>query len=369
MPSKDTGLPRPPKFVKWGSGEALTFCGLQIQDLWGKGLLLHQTDFVPELLETYGMSSARGSLTPGDKIPEVEAHSSTCSTAQKAKLPVSSGGGSQVNKNPAHQKHDLKDIRAAQGIAGSIQWLSCKTRPDVAFTAHVVSSLAATDPIRSLQIAHRLLRYLAATYDRGLLYAVDDTSAARYRDRIQVARLPESRLVTQEEYAEEDAVRDLRTWVDASHAPSGGKSQLGSAGYWAGGLVSWRSTRASLTSLSSCESELQAAAMGFLLGSSVLYFLFSMGFPSFHRMKIDNTAAIANLGDSYCWRTRHLQARAGCIRDTISARELKVDYEPTSTQRADALTKHLSSVDLQTRALAMFGLKAREEEYVNCKRN
>ena len=56
-----------PDFVKYGSGNSLKFCGLEIRDLKGQGYFIHQRAFTEELLKQYGMEKTRGTPLPGDR--------------------------------------------------------------------------------------------------------------------------------------------------------------------------------------------------------------------------------------------------------------------------------------------------------------
>lgn len=53
-----------------------------------------------------------------------------------------------------------KRIREAQGLAGSLLWLSTRSRPDLAFGVAAVSRLVTKNPKKAIQIAHVLLSYI-----------------------------------------------------------------------------------------------------------------------------------------------------------------------------------------------------------------
>merc|ERR1712194_178785 len=107
------------------------------------------------------------------------------------------------------------------------------------------------------------------------------------------------------------------------------------------GVVAWKSIRATLAAMSSCEAELQAASLGFLVGLGVQAGLESVGGRADHQLRVDNTAATSIIGGSQTWRTRHLAVRASAVRTHFQAGLVEVVYEPTGTQVADLLTKNL----------------------------
>ena len=55
---------------------------------------------------------------------------------------------------------DPEDVKEAQMLAGTIIWLSTRTRPDLAYVQHRISSLAVRAPKKALAEGTRLLRYI-----------------------------------------------------------------------------------------------------------------------------------------------------------------------------------------------------------------
>ena len=62
----------------------------------------------------------------------------------------------------------LSEVRMAQRMAGGLNWLATRTRPDVAFVVSQLASAATRAPQRALALGKRVLRYLAGTRDHGL---------------------------------------------------------------------------------------------------------------------------------------------------------------------------------------------------------
>lgn len=210
-----------------------------------------------------------------------------------------------------------------------LQWLVSRTRPDLAYSVSRVSALATTYPLQAANLANHVLRYLAGTPKHGLLYAPFSEDC------------PD--------------VQEIATFTDASYAPRGGASQLGVAVMWAGGVVSWRSSKATLTSMSSCEAELQAGAVGFLLGVGLQSVMESVGIRLTHAILIDNQAALAICDNKQTWRTRHLAVRANALRAYARSGIISIRYVSTTKQAADVLTKQLPTVVLQ-RILEILGV-------------
>jgi len=308
-----------PTFLEPESNEELLFCGMQIKAT-ARGLHVHQRTFTEELLRLWGMAQCRPSATPGDKAD------GEATTAQKAKEIKH-----KENKEQK-EKPDAGAVHMAQRLCGSLQWLASRTRPDIACTVHRAASMATTFPELSLKVGIRLLRFLANSRSTGLLYRPFSLNCAE----------------------------TFCTYTDASWAPDGGEeSQLGAVIVWSGAPVAWRSTRATLAAMSSCESELQATAMGITLGSGVEALLESIGLKVGHVLCVDNTAALAVLAGRTTWRTRHLAARARSLRGHVRMGLITTRYVPTDMQLADVLTKHATAIVYQ-RIASLLGVTAME---------
>ena len=323
-----------PSYVEFGSGLSLRFCGIRAVDLKGAGYGIHQNEFIVDLLYQYGLTKARGSPTPGDK----EQGTLTSYAQQKKQTNENRKTLEKLTPQQRQEFEDLdceakaavsrillaaaqdapvrpEDVKAAQGVAGSLQWLACRTRPDIAFTACCVSTLSTLDPISALAIGQRCLRYLIDTQDLMLVYSARNLTDEEKRFLVnaddtnnysgfQGYSRPTS---SSPDGFSNPSVFEMATWTDASWAPSGGtRSHLGDAVFWAEGLIAWRTCKASLTALSSCEAEVQAGSMGYLLGASIQQVLFALHMGVQHVMWIENTAAITILDGTETWRTRHL---------------------------------------------------------------
>ena len=66
------------------------------------------------------------------------------------------------------QEPDPRDVHQAQRLAGGLNWLSTRTRPDRSFMASQLSSAATRAPLRAMTLGKKVLRYLAGTRDHGI---------------------------------------------------------------------------------------------------------------------------------------------------------------------------------------------------------
>ena len=120
---------------------------------------MNQEKFMNDLLKTWEFASCKPSSTPGVK-------------------------GSSVSlevMNP--EEIDPKDAHQAQKLAGSLIWLSTRTRPDIAYAQSRISSLATKNPILALEEGKRVLIYLFGTETIGLVFKKSqDLNVVAYGD-------------------------------------------------------------------------------------------------------------------------------------------------------------------------------------------
>ncbi|CAE6958294.1 RE1 [Symbiodinium sp. CCMP2592] len=197
-------------------------------------------------------------------------------------------------------------LRAAQSITGELAWLAQRCRPDLSYTVSVMGSLTTKDPERVATIGRKTLAYLN-----------DEAMEAEF----------------------------LR-W---------GQSGLGSP-------VAWKSSRQSLVTTSSAETELLEASEGATLTYSIDAMLSDVGIvPLSREVRVDNSAAITLASEEGgSWRTRHLKVRAAALRQRIQEGWARIAYCPGEWQLADGLTKILPSKRMEM-LMRRWGLGRKED--------
>ncbi len=202
-------------------------------------------------------------------------------------------------------------------MVGSLLWLSLRTRPDIAWSVSRIASLAANQPEEARIRIKQVLQYLRWTIDYCLVF-----------------------VPCPQEF-------DFLCFTDASLSPTGEKSQQGVVMYAGPNLVAWVSNRQSLVALSSAEAELIAAVAGTQLAMSLrtqLEEYMQREIPLV--LRCDNAAVlqlVTNLSSSSS-RTRHLAMRAAWLHHMAQGDQLKVEFVPTDQNKADSLTKGLSTL-------------------------
>ena len=216
---------------------------------------------------------------------------------------------------------DLKDVRMAQRMAGGLLWLSSRTRPDISFGVSRTAALATKNPILSLIIGKKILRYLAFTSRFGLVYPKGGGAEPEHHDDHKMI-----------------LTAKLDTYADASVDDV--STQTGVAQYLWECMVDWRSIRQQTIAGSTAEAEVNALATGELVNSSLKATLETMGMAVKSTLYGDNQAANQISTGRGTWKTRALSQKVNGIRSRTSRGLLKLEYIETTLMRADGLTKH-----------------------------
>ena len=149
---------------------------------------------------------------------------------------------------------------------------------------------------------------------------------------------------------------DLVVYSDADFAGADTKSQNGLVIAWAGSIITWRSSRAALSALSTAEAELCAAALGSQVTEGVRYLLNTLGiYPNQVEIMIDNRAALRAASFGATWRTRYYAVRAKRLLEESQQGRVKITHCPTKEMVADALTKLAAAEVIQVLIEAMTG--------------
>ena len=114
--------------------QSLTFLSTTIRSPPDGGFLLDQELFVKDLLSTWQMTESNSSVAPGDP------------------------SGLEMSLETPEEDIDVGDVWKAQKIAGSLNWLSTRTRPDISYGQSRVSSMATTNPKQAILEGKRILR-------------------------------------------------------------------------------------------------------------------------------------------------------------------------------------------------------------------
>ena len=115
--------------------------------------------------------------------------------------------------------------------------------------------------------------------------------------------------------------------------------------FWSSSPIAWKSSRQTLVTTSSAETELVEAHHGSQQMESVNALIQDIGETVESRLLwVDNAAAITlATSEGGSWKTRHLKVRHQALRQKVEDKWLEVLYCPGDQQLADGLTKILAS--------------------------
>jgi hypothetical protein len=260
----------------------ITFLGIEIQKKANGDVVCNQSKFVESLLLKYNIK------------PESKGNSSV-----------------QIDRTP--EEPDIPDARILkklQGFSGEFNWLATRTRVDLSYYVSILASACTKFATWSLALATKILRFLASTKHQGIVI----TAAGD--------------------------LCELIAWTDAGFAGADTKSQTGVVISWGGSIITWRSSRQSVSALSTAEAELNAATLGWqiLEGLRLLIRDFGIVLPTITVM-IDNQAALTIAKCGTNWRTRYFGVRAHRLHEEHEIGRARLSHCPTKVMLADALTK------------------------------
>ena len=233
---------------------------------------------------------------------------------QERKIPISRDQVTELLT--AEKEPQLEEVRGAQKVVGELLWMLTRTRPDLMFAMSKLCSSVLRSPRKVQEIAMQVKGYLKLTAEEGIRFVKND--------------------------AEEAMV--LKVFTDASFAPDGGEShgcvlvKLGSS------LISWKSGKQTMISLSTAEAELSEVVEGMALGEATAVMIEEACGGLVRVSYTDSQAALSimtNEGGS--WRTRHLRMRAMFARSLIQGGVWMIQHLRGERMLADVGTKPLAS--------------------------
>ena len=115
----------------------MRFCGFEIRKT-GEGFNMTQESYIRDMLRRHQVESTEHSPLP--KVEEGE------------------------------DEEDKKDLREAQMLTGELNWVTQRSRPDLAYATGLVSRLLHRRPTYACRLAWQVMKYLKATPERGLRY-------------------------------------------------------------------------------------------------------------------------------------------------------------------------------------------------------
>ncbi|WP_353239609.1 reverse transcriptase domain-containing protein [Limnohabitans sp.] len=267
-----------------GTWASASYLGGTIQAT-SKGFRFHQKQFTLDLLKAWNLEGCKPTLGVGGDLPS-----------------------ETVEEAESRDEPDPREVKLCQKLAGSLIWLSTRTRPDIAFAQSKISSDATKNPARGLAMGKRVLRYLAGTAGWGLNFEGEGS--------------------------------DLTAYGDASFEAT--KSISGTCVFFGGHLLAWRSAKQPQVAKSTADAEVTALSATLGMAENVKALLCSMRVPvELINVMCDNKAAIVLSTGEGSWKTKALANRVYYVREAVRLGLVTVNFVATDRQKSDSLSKFL----------------------------
>jgi hypothetical protein len=306
------------------SGGSATYCGFELSyrdegGSDGKYLNVSQEKYTFEVLRRYNMEKCSPAATPADMSDMDDAGDADAEGA------------------------DLGMVREAQEIVGALTWLAVRSRPDISRATSRAAEAMLSMPEVAIRRGKRILRYLRGSISFALRAFCDwkDVEASHNAEEIQeilqrytvdddedVSRIPEFDVL-------------LRTYADASFAPTAKKSVGGTIIFNGSMPVVWKSGKQPLIAESSCESEMLQQGEASVMALGIVAVAEDFGQRALSCQRCDSRAALLQVAGGASWRTRHHAVRAAALRERVKTGQMTLSFIPGELQVADGLTKSL----------------------------
>jgi hypothetical protein len=293
-------------------GPVKRFLGVNVERDWAKGTLrLHQTDYIQDLLERFGLESGNPVSTP--LTPHVS-----------------------LSKDDSPDTPDPILGSKYREVVGALTWLATATRPDLAHATAVLGAFSSNPGQAHWNEVFHCLRYLINTFDLGITYTRD---AAAPSPNMQ---------------------NHLFGFCDADWAACvDTRRSIGAyVLFLNGGAIAWRSKKQTCIAHSTCESEWMAASDTALTVLWLRRILHDMGASqSTPTCLYEDNAACIMLSEntSHKGRARHIDLRVHSLRDHVRNGVVRLVACPTFDMTADLLTKALPSPSFYRHRDVIFG--------------
>lgn len=300
------------KFTIEELGDAEYFLGVRIvRDRVNRKLYLCQDAYIDKILERYGMTNCKPVDTP-------------------------MASGALAIMVPFDGTASKKEIEEYGSIVGSLNYLACQTRCDIAFTVSVLSRFLTNPSPAHLKAGKRVLQYLKGTKYLSIVYGGD---------------VDNHDLMKLQGYFDSDFAGDLHQR----------KSHSGSVFKLAGGVVSAVSKRQSIVAQSSTEAEYYSGAKAAQESEYLRQVLKELGYKGMETKCVeltgDNQGALSLAENpEFHQRTKHIAIRYHYLRDRVAKGRIELFYVPTDEMVADGLTKPLASTK-HTRFVELLNLQ------------
>jgi transposase InsO family protein len=282
-------------------GEVSSFLGINVErNRDNLELKISQTAMIDNIVKEYGMEEAKTKATP-------------ISTSIK----LTKNEGDELDK----QKFPYGTL------VGKLMFLAVATRPDISFSVGALARFMANPTTTHWQAAKGVVRYLAATADKGIVFRGSKNTLSGFCDA---------------DYAGD---------IDTRRSTTGYLFLLNN------GAISWSSKRQPTVAASTTEAEYMAAAAAVKEGLWLRKLLDSLDISlEVVHIACDNQSALKLLKNPiFSTRSKHIDVMHYFARERVLRKEVSFHYVPTRKMLADVMTKALP-VEQHNELCTLFGV-------------
>jgi transposase InsO family protein len=268
------------------------------------GISVRQSKYIRDMLARFNMSDCKPMASPAVK------------------------GLTLTEGEPGKAEQAAMKAKPFASLVGSLLYAMVCTRPDIAAAVLAVSRHMSNPSEQHWTAAKRILRYLHGTQSMGLTFRRDGGGLLGFSDA---------------DWGGDTVTR---------------KSTTGFLFLFGGAAISWSSKLQATVALSSVEAEYMALSTTVQEALYVRNLLADIGFPQAQSTPVlcDNQGSLALAKDPvFRPRTKHIDIRYHFIRERIEQGVIKVEYCPTESMVADALTKPLQGAQFEFCRTNMLG--------------
>jgi hypothetical protein len=278
-------------------GDASVVLGIQIFRDRSRGILgLSQKGYIEKILKRFNMHSCSPCTTPvqkGDKLSNSLCPQNDKEIVEMEKVPYASA-------------------------VGSLMYAQVCTRPDIAFAVNALGRYLSNPGLGHWKAVKKVLRYLQGTKDYMLTY--------KKSDQLEVIGYSDS---------------------DFAGCPDDRKSTSGLIFMMAGGAISWKSVKQTLTATSTMEAEYvacyEATCQAMWLKNLISRFKVVESISRPLVIYCDNTAAVHfSQNTKSSSRSKHFDIKYLFVREKILEFQTRIEHLATENMLADPLTKGLT---------------------------
>lgn len=243
---------------------------------------------------------------------------------------------------------DIADMRR---MCGQVNYLSCRSRPDITYALRAIARHAHNASYRHVNATASIIAYLHRTSDRGIFYRAGGPGLVAYSDADWGGG---------DRITSEDAHLPINTTTAQDERTRGGESTTGWALLYAGGLIAAGCSRQKRVAPSTTDSEIIAMSDAARAIEAMRNVLSAMHRPEAKAtpLHVDNAAAHAStIKHDVRGKHRHLGIRERLVMSLIDKGIISPQLVSTKEQAADVFTKKLQKSTFE-HCLRLLGFRA-----------